>query len=309
MKLLYFIFFTIFIQFHSLFFYSTSKAKSGPALAVLSRISGEIKAGPKNKLSNGFNGKMLWRKNYVKTEKNSSTTIFFRDGSEVRLFGESNLKIGVKKSQSKRWVRYRILLINGSFWGNFARHKNPVEISGKGLRMLVSNASIRFTKEDNRYNIAANSGIVKVFNNISSVKLFSGKRLYNVQNKDFLPQKISSIPNQLKLWIEPKNPFLPKEKSLVLNLFLQVVRSGTEIKINRPGPIYLRSNYYNLIIPNSMRLNTEGNAKISIEVKPPHPNDRTFEGSVIFQTLMDKNSYDDVSDGSLKVKFRLPEFN
>ena len=91
----------------------------------------------------------------------------------------------------------------------------------------------------------------------------------------------------------------------MINLLLQVVRSGTENKINRPGPIFLRSNYYNLIIPDSIRLNTEGYAKISLEVKPPHSNDRTFEGSIIFQTFMDKNNFDDVQDGSLKVKFGL----
>ena len=309
MRFLFFIFFTTILQFQLLFLYSTSIAKSVPALAVLSRIKGEVLAGPKKKLLIGFNGKMLWKKFYIKTAENSSTTIFFKDGSEIRLFGRSKLKIGVKKSRSKRWVRYRILLIHGSFWGYFARGKNPIEVSGKDIRMLVSNASIRFTKEENSYNITANSGIVKVFNSISSVKLNSGQSLYKIQKKDFLPQKIVSIPNQLKVWIEPTNPSFRSEESLTINLFLQVVRYGTEININRPGPVYLRSNYYNLITPNSIRLNKEGKAKISIEVKPPHSNDRTFEGSIIFQTLMDQINYDDVKDGSLKIKFGLPIIN
>ena len=309
MQIIFCIVFTIILQFQSLLFYSISSAKSVPTLAVLSRIRGEVKAGPFNKLVNGFNGKMIGRKYYIKTEKNSSTTIFFRDGSEIRLFGKSNLKIGLKKSDSKRWLRYRILLKDGSFWGNFSRGKSPVEVGGEGLRILVSNASIRFTKQGNNHNISANSGIVKVINKVSSVKLISGQRLYKVQKKDFLPQKTSPIPNQLKLWIEPKNHIFTNEESLMINLFLQVVRFGTETKINRPGPIYLRSNYYNLIIPNSIRLNTEGKAKISLEVKPPHSNDRTFEGSIIFQTLMDQISYDDVQNGSLTVKFNLTKIN
>jgi len=309
MQLSFCIVFTIILQFQFLLFYSISSAKSVPSLAVLSRISGEVKAGPYNKLMNGFNGKMIRRKFYIKTEENSSTTIYFRDGSEIRLFGKSNLKIGLKKSDSKRWLRYRILLKDGSFWGNFTRGKNPVEVGGEGLRMLVSNASIRFSKQGNKHNISANSGIVKVINKVSSVKLISGQRLHKVQKKDFLPQKISPIPNQLKIWIEPKNPIFTNEESLMINLFLQVVRFGTKTKINRPGPIYLRTNYYNLIIPNSIRLNSEGKAKISLEVKPPHSNDRTFEGSIIFQTLMDKNSFDDVQNGSLKVKFGLTKIN
>jgi len=309
MHIIYCIVFTIILQFQFLFFNSISSAKSFPALAILSSMRGEIKAGPKNKLVNGFNGKMLWKKYYIKTGENSSTTIFFKDGSEVRLFGKSNLIIGLKKSGSKRWLRYRIFLKEGSFWGYFARGKSPVEVSGRGLRILLSNTSIRFTKQKNLHNISVNSGIVKVFNNVSSIKLNSGQRLYKVQKKDFLPQKISPIPNKLKLWIEPKNPNFLSEQALMINLFLQVVRSGTETKISRPGPVYLRTNYYNLTMPNSIKLNTEGKAKIKLEVKPPHSNDRTFDGSIVFKTLMDQNNYDDVQDGSLKVKFGLTLFN
>jgi len=309
MRIIYCFVFSLLLQFQFLFFYSKSSAKSVPALAILSKIRGEIIAGPKNKLVNGFNGKMLWKRYYIKTRKNSSTTIFFKDGSEIRLFEQSNLIIGLKKSATKRWVRYRILLKEGSFWGYFARGKSPVEVSGKDFRLLASNASIRFSKQGNSHNISANSGIVKVFNNVSSVKLISGQRLYNVQKNDFLPQKTSPFPNQLKLSVEPKNLIFSSKESLMINLFIQVVRSGTETKINRPGPIYLRSNYYNLIIPNSIRLDTEGNAKISLEVLPPHSNDRTFEGSIIFQTLMDHKSFDDVKDGSLKVKFGLTSNN
>ena len=52
---------------------------------------------------------------------------------------------------------------------------------------------LRFTKVGNKYNISAISGNLKVFNNVSSVKLNSGQRLYQIQKNDFLPQKISKI--------------------------------------------------------------------------------------------------------------------
>jgi len=272
----------------------------------MSNIKGDIKVGPKNKLVNGSNGKMIWEKNYIKTGENSSTTIFFKDGSEVRLFGKSNLKIGLNKSTTNRWLRYRIHLIFGSFWGYFNRGDNPIEITGDGLRIHVSKASMRFSRYESSHNINANSGVLKVFNSVSSVKLYSGQRLYKVQKKDFLPKKVTSIPNQLNLWIEPKSPFFSNKKSLSINLFLQVVRSGTGIKIKRPGPVFLKSNYYNLVIPRPIRLNIDGKAKIILEAKLPHSNDRTFEGSVIFQTIMDQNNFDDVQDGFLKVKLGLP---
>ena len=306
MKFLSLGFFITFLQFLLLFFPVITSATSVPALAILSELKGDVKTGPPKKMTRGSEGKMLWRKHQIKTGENSSATIFFIDGSEIRLFSKTDLKIGVKKRHSSRWVRYRILLRNGSFWGFFTRGKNAVEVGGKGLNLLLSNASLRFTKQKTGSNISVTSGFVKVFNMVSSVILNSGQRLYQIQKKDFLPQKVTFIPNQLKLWLEPKNLVFSGKDSLKINLNFQVVRYGTKSKINRSGPIYLRSNYYNIISPDSIRLNVEGRGKSTIEVNPPNLNDRTFEGSVIFHAIMDQNGYDDVQSGSIKVKFRKP---
>jgi len=74
-----------------------SPAKTVPALAVLSRITAKVKAGYSKKMTEGFNGQMLLRRYRVRTEKKGRATIFFNDGSEVRLFGETELTIGAKK--------------------------------------------------------------------------------------------------------------------------------------------------------------------------------------------------------------------
>ena len=124
-----------------------------------------------------------------------------------------------------------------------------------------------------------------------------------IQKKDFLPKKISYIPNQLKILIEPNEPFFVEKKSLIVDLKIQVVRSGTYSKIKRPGPIFLRTNYYNAILPNSIILNKEGEVKTKIKINPPHFNDRTFGGTLIFQAIMDQYGYDDVQDGSFKSTF------
>ena len=298
--------FSIVVICELIFFKIHLSAKPFPALAVLCKIKGDVIAGPVRKLSNGFNSKMLLNNCHVITKNNSSTTIYFKDGSEIRLFGNSDLKIGAKRPPSKRWIRYRLILIHGSFWGYFARGNNPVEIKQKGLEMHALNTSMRFSKLDNKFSISTISGIIKVFNNVSSVRLNSGQRLYQVQKNDFLPQKISTIPNQLKIWIEPKFPKFLKDQSLFVDLFIQVVRSGTDIKIRRSGPIFLRSDYYNLIIPDSIKLNTDGDAKTKIEIKPPNIEDRTFSGSIIIEALMDQNGYDDVQNKSFKSNFATP---
>ena len=107
-------------------------AQNSPALAIISQLKGSVKAGLGENMSPGFNGVMLRNRYKVRTEKKSAVTIFFSDGSEVRLFGSTELRIGAKKSHNSRWVRYRLVLRSGSFWGNFVRGKNPVEIVGGG---------------------------------------------------------------------------------------------------------------------------------------------------------------------------------
>ncbi|HIA34542.1 MAG TPA: hypothetical protein EYN85_07270, partial [Candidatus Lambdaproteobacteria bacterium] len=139
-----------------------SPAKTVPALAVLSRIKSKVKAGYSKKMIEGFNGQMLLRRYRVRTEKKGRATIFFNDGSEIRLFGETELTIGAKKSRNYRWVRYRLFLHTGSFWGHFVRGKNPVEIGGGGMRLQLSDASLRFSRGKTGIDIAVPSGMAKV---------------------------------------------------------------------------------------------------------------------------------------------------
>ena len=119
-----------------------------------------------------------------------------------------------------------------------------------------------------------------------------------------MPKKVSIIPNQLKLSLEPSEPVFQGDKTIELNLNLQVVRYGSDRSVELPGLVHLRANYYNLEIPDSIRLNTDGNAKAKIKVTPPNSEDRTFEGSVTFHAIMDQQGFDDVRDGTFKVKFR-----
>ena len=280
------------------------EAKSLPDFAVLSQIQGKIKAGPAKKMVEGTNGLLLRHRHRVKTEKAGKATVFIKDGSEIRLFADTELIVGAKKSRNSRWMRYRLVLLSGSFWGYFFREKKPIEISGGSMQLQLSDASIRFTKKKNGTDISVLNGTVRVFNKSSFVKLHGGQRLYQIQKNDFMPQKVSIIPNQLKLSLEPSEPVFQGDKTIELNLNLQVVRYGSDRAVERPGPVHLRANYYNLEIPDSIRLNTDGNAKAKIKVAPPNSEDRTFEGSVTFHAIMDQKGFDDVRDGTFKVKFR-----
>jgi len=280
------------------------EAKSLPDFAVLSQIQGKIKAGPAKKMEKGTNGMLLHHRHRVKTEKNGKATIHIIDGSEVRLFTDSVLIVGAKKSRNSRWMRYRLVLLSGSFWGHFTRDKNPIEISGGTLRLQLDDASIRFSKKKTGTDISVLKGTVLVFNKSSFVKLHGGQRLYQIQKNDFMPQKVGIIPNQLKLSLGASEPVFHGDKTIELNLNLQVVRYGSDRAVERLGPVHLRANYYNLEIPDSILLNTDGNAKAKIKVYPPSSEDRTFEGSVTFHAIIDQKGFDDVRDGTFKVKFR-----
>jgi hypothetical protein len=84
------------------------------------------------------------------------------------------------------------------------------------------------------------------------------------------------------------------------------VRLGTDHAVKRSGPVLLTSDYYNLTLPDSIQLNADGQARTSIEVKPPRSDDRTFEGSVTFNAIIDQSGYDDLEGASLKIKFANP---
>ena len=201
-------------------------------------------------------------------------------------------------------MRYRLVLLSGSFWGHFVKDKNPIEIRGGTLRLQLSEASIRFSKKKTGTDISVLKGTVRVFNKSSFVKLHGGQRLYQIQKNDFMPEKISIIPNQLKLSLGPTEPVFVGEKKITLNLNLQVVRYGSDYTVERQSPVHLWANYYNLELPGSIRLNTNGNAKATIKVAPPSSEDRTFGGSVTFHAILDQKGFDDVRDGTLKVRLR-----
>jgi len=178
-----------------------------------------------------------------------------------------------------------------------------VEIGGGGMRLHLSDGSLRYSRGKTGIDIAVSSGTAKVFNKGSSVKLIAGQLLFQVREKDFLPQIVSLIPNQLKLQIEPSAPSFKSNGPLKLDMHFQIVRYGTNRSVDRSGPIFLKSNYYNLKMPDTILLNKNGKTNISIEVAPPRPNDRTFEGTVSFHAIMDQKSFHDVRDGLIKVKF------
>ena len=280
------------------------KAKSLPDFAILSQIKGKIKVGSVKKMVEGTDGMLLSQRHLVKTEKDGKATVFIKDGSEIRLFNDSEMIIGAKKSHNSRWMRYRIVLLSGSFWGHFVKDKNPIEIRGGTLRLQLSEASIRFSKKKTGTDISVLKGTVRVFNQNSFVKLHGGQRLYQIQKNDFMPEKISIIPNQLKISLGPTEPVFLGKKSIELNLNLQVVRYGSDYIVERASPVHLWANYYNLELPGSIRLNTNGNAKATIKVSPPSSEDRTFGGSVTFHAIIDQKGFDDVRDGTLKVRLR-----
>ena len=67
------------------------EAISLPDFAVLSQIQGKIKARPAKKMVEGTNGMLLRQRHRVKTEKDGKATVIIKDGSELRLFTDSNL--------------------------------------------------------------------------------------------------------------------------------------------------------------------------------------------------------------------------
>ena len=138
------------------------------------------------------------------------------------------------------------------------------------------------------------------------LSLLSSRQLSKLSKTDFLPQKVTLVPNQLKIQLETPVITFNKNRSSILKLLIKVVRVGSDINVKRSGPLLLSSNYYNLAIPDSIKLNENGQARVSMYLKPPSSSDRTFVNSIDLNAIVDQYGYDDLLSAKLNIKIDNP---
>ena len=54
------------------------------------------------------------------------------------------------------------------------------------------------------------------------------------------------------------------------------------------------------------QLNQNGTVRIPVQIKPPHPSDRQFDGKIVVWAVMDGANYEDVGEGNLFLNVKMP---
>lgn len=281
------------------------------AIATLSKVTGkvEVRLAKNKKVTIGRNGLLLYPSDQIATGSNGRVTILFRDGSEIRLFENTQFVIesGHEVPTEKRSFRYKLFMKLGSVWGNFMRGRQKTNIRTPTATIGVKGTTLRIsdTKEKGA-NVSLTEGLITVKNDTSEIELLPGKRIKNFSKRDQLSEKVEDIPS--KLFMKTENYQLDFKstawQTVRISIQMGNVASGKYVK--RPGNVYLRSDYYNVRFPSDVKLDSEGFIRIPVKIGPPRTKDKEFDGKVIIWAVMDEADMDDVGAGNLTLKVKTP---
>jgi FecR protein len=291
-------------------FASAAWAQDAEIIASLQRVEGTVtvtQAANKETVQ-GRNGLLLHAGDTVVTAADSRTTIKFRDGSEIRLFPNTNFVVEAKeKPGAGRFFQVNLLMKVGSFWGNFVKQRQVANISTPTATIGIKGTTLRVVERDNHARVALTEGLIAVNNDRESVELQPGQRLPNFTRIDTLADKVQAIPFKLDLHSDQKKLEFRNNQPEDVFISIQLVDIKSGGPIARSGPIYLRSNYDKIDYPTKATLDQRGFARVSIKVQPPEPADAELNGNVYVWAVLDQEQADDTAEGRILFNIPIPQ--
>lgn len=282
-------------------------AQDAEIIASLQRIEGTVSVvqAANNETVQGRNGLLLRAGDAVTTGAEARATIKFRDGSEIRLFPNTNFVVEAKERQgSERVFAVNLLMKVGSFWGNFVKRRQVANISTPTATIGIKGTTLRVVERDGQARVALTEGLIDVANDRETVEVQPGQRLPDFNRTDTLADKLQAIPNKLDLRSDQKKLEFRNRRSeeVFINVQLVDIKSGSPIR--RSGALYLRSNYDKIDYPTKVSLDERGFARVAINVRPPEAADSELNGNVFVWALLDQEDADDTAEG--RILFNIP---
>jgi hypothetical protein len=286
---------------------ATALAQSSEIVASLDRLDGraQVLQAETNRTVQARNGLLLKDGDTVITQEKSRVTIKFRDGSEVRLFPNSQFVIqATRESTTKeRSFSYRLFLKLGSLWGQFVPQRRVATIGMPTATIGIKGTALRaVTREKSR--VALTEGRIEVSNDRSKVDLVPGKRLADFTATDDLTTKVEDIPFKVDIKSEKRKLSFPQSQPEEVFVSLQLIDIKTGAEVHRAGKIYFRSNYGRITYPPVANLNQRGFTRVPLVFSPPEPADDKLDGNVYVWALIDEEDADDTVEG--KILFSIP---
>ena len=279
-------------------------------IASLQRLSGPVSVlqARTDDTVQGRNGLLLRAGDTVITGADARATIKFRNGSEVRLFPNTNFRVEAKEREGReRLFKVNLLMKLGSFWGNFVKRRQVVSINTPTATIGIKGTTLRVVERDGQARVAITEGLIEVSNDRDKVDLQAGQRLPNFTRTDTLADKVEDIPFKIDLKSDKRDLKFPGDQPEEVFITVQLIDIKSGRPVRRSGPLYLRSNYDKIDYPTVANLDARGFARVALRIAPPEPADSDLNGNVFVWALLDEEDADDTAEGRILFTIPIPE--
>ena len=302
----------------SLFFFTVPTVHALSAVASIKNMLGDVKIHRFQRFIPGRRGLVLNDEDVVITGQKAKATIIFRDGSEIRLFQNSNFTIekseeiqGKGKGFLKRFRLFsnKIKLSTGSFWAKFTKGHQQTRISTPTATCGIKGTVVSFSHRNDKLNVSLSIGEIELENEDEKITLSSGKMIEGITKRGTFKEKIKALP--YRLTIIPDNPKIKiptvgNENQIFFTL--QLIDIETMKNFEMSGDVYISMPLDKIVFPESIKLNKRGYSRLAAIVKPFQKADYGV-GQVEVLAMIEGQRFMNVGAGQTMLTYDIPKKN
>ncbi len=296
------------------FFSSIPSLYAINAVARLTAISGDvnihrIKDTVKDNIP-GQTGMILEDQDLVITGQNAKTTLLFRDGSEIRLFQNTEFKVEKTtelKGTKKRGFFNRFQLNMGSFWGKFTKNRQRTTIKTPTATCGIKGTSVSFSERRGKLNVSLSTGAVELENEDEKITLNAGKMIEGITKTGTFKNNIKDLPYFVELKPDNNKIVIPSKGNIgKMRFTVQIVNVKTKQNMERSGRIYFSLETDKIVLPRNVFLNERGYARFSAKILPFNAGDYG-NGKIELLAIAEGEDFMNVGAGQTMLSFNIPQ--
>jgi hypothetical protein len=300
----------------SLFLFTVPTVHALSAVASIKTMLGDVKIQRFQRFIPGRRGLVLNDEDVVMTGQKAKATIIFRDGSEIRLFQNSNFTIekseeiqGKGKGFLKRFRLFsnKFKLSTGSFWAKFTKGRQQTRISTPTATCGIKGTVVAFSHRDDKLNVSLSIGEVELENEDEKITLSSGKMIQGITKRGTFKEKVKALPYRLTIIPDsPKIeiPTVGNENQIFFTL--QLIDVKTMKNFERSGDVYISMPLDKIVFPERIRLNKRGYSRLAAIVKPFQKADYGL-GQVEVLAMIEGQRFMNVGAGQTMLTYDIPK--
>ena len=258
-------------------------AQDAVATLYLSKGVVEVTLSKSMRITQGREGLLLYERDLVRTGVDGKVTILFRDGSEIRLFENTEFQIqeAFEQGAGERTFRRKLLLRFGAFLSNFFGRSDHTLTETPHFQLKLEGTSFNKQVSKEQELVALFSGKLLVQNVRGKALLEPGEVVLGVNRGEILSDRIEKLTQQLQVQAEPSE-LLSGRSSQKLLLRIQAREPKGEA-IGARLPLRILTDGEGVRFPEGVRLDEEGKAEVEVRLLVP---DRLYRKGFLRFTVM-----------------------